>query len=200
MKPIYIYFSFRHFKKDNKMIVATVAYTDYEGKNLACERTDEVVPWGDSNYIKMIQSYGNALEFIYEKQEKFKSYGFDKVVIVTDNKILYNWILNNECKSFNVWFKAAAKPFRAGGEREITIDVGLGVLAPRDLAYKYCKLEMLDASLKMTSKGIKVLNKEETVEDTRLKEEEDYNNYAMISITDMLKDEVEDKVQAEGFM
>lgn len=161
MKPVYIYFSFRHFQEEDKMVVATSAYADPDGKKQLGMRVVEVKAWDSNNYVKILQSYANALNYIYDKQETLKKNGFDQVILMTSNKILHGWLVNNECNNHRKWFKIANKSFRSGAKKEIEIAVGLGLLAKSDLAYKYCKLELVDANLKMTYRGVSIATDEE---------------------------------------
>ena len=181
------------------MIAACASYSDFAGKNMLTLKITELKPWDDNNYVKMIQSYANALNYIYENQERFNKAGFTHIVLVTDNKILHNWIANGESHGHSKWFKAANKPFRAGAEKQIRIDVGLGELAAGDLAYKYCKPEYVNATLEKTYKGIRIVPNEEVKKAEEVKN--DAEEIEMFSIEQLLganKDAAD--VKFEGFV
>ena len=201
MKPVYIYFSFRHFQKSgDRMVVATAAYAEPEGKTLLGMKVVEVTPWSENNYVKVLQSYANALNYIYEKQETLKKNGYDQVVLMTSNKILYGWLINNECNSHHKWFKLANRPFRTGAKKELTISTGLGVLTDKDLAYKYCKLEMVNASLKQTYRGVTTVAPEDAEQIKKDKEKEE-DGIKMVSIDALLAmDDMAADISFDGFI
>ena len=192
MKPIYVYFSFRHIKKVDRMIASVAMYLDPEGTKLLNVRVTELNPWDNNNYVKTIQSYANVLNVLYEKQAMLDAYGFDQVVLMTDNKVLHGWIANGSSHGHAEWFKRANRPFRVGGEKEITVTVGLGMLASGNPAYKFCKPEYVDHSVVITKRGVHIISEEE--EKAEAKEDEP----ELFSVQDILVGDATPSVAIEG--
>ena len=199
MKPVYVYFSFRHNKKEDRMFVATAMYADPDGKVIVGLKIDEAIPWEDSNYVKSLQAYANALNYIYSMQDKLMAKGVTTVVLMTDNKVLYNWIETGKCHGFSEWFKMIHKPFRVGASKEIVLQVSLGEIANSDLAYKYCKADYIGKKLEVTYRGVSIVDDEEQqgVAKKAAVEEE----VKLLSIEEILKrDGIASNVEIDGFV
>jgi hypothetical protein len=148
----------------------------------------------------MIQSYANALNYIYSKQTELDKYKIDTVVLMTSNKILHGWIEKGESHGFKEWFKMIHRPFRTGASKEIMLRVSLGELAASDLAYKYCKPELLENKLELTYRGVRIVPKEE-VEQQRVVEETSAEPIRLLSIEEILKrDGIANSVDVDGFV
>ena len=157
MKLAFVHFSYRHVKKDNKILMAVVVYCSVEPKssNIVGLSVSSDELWdGHSNIVKAMQAYENALSYIYSKQESMREAGFTNAVLVTSNRILHKSIKDGKNRYYNDWLDRANAPYRAGGMKEITIPVGLCAVAESDMAYKYCSTNMLNCKISKTNRGI----------------------------------------------
>ncbi len=199
MKPIYVFFGFRHNKKDNRMIVAVAMYNspDADITNLGCLKVSELNPWDSSDYVKIIQSYANALNYIYSMQAQLDKYGYDTVVLMTPNKILHGWLAKGESHGFKEWFAGVHRPFRTGSNKEITLRVSLGELATCDPVYKYCNPELVGKRLRITYRGVQAIPEHEVKEAEAKADAE--NQPRMLSIAEILRrDELVGDVSVDG--
>ena len=199
MKPIYVYFAFRHNKKENRMIAAVGLFGDPEGTKLGALRISELTPWDSNDYIKIIQSYANALNYIYNMQSELDKYGYDTAVLMTNNKILHGWITKGESHGFKEWFAGVHRPFRTGSNKEIKIRVALGELAASNPVYQHCRPDKCGQQLEQTYRGVRVVPAEEVRARKEMEEQLNDKPKRMLSIREILeRDELVGKVTIDG--
>ncbi|MEM4385949.1 MAG: hypothetical protein QXD03_05320 [Candidatus Anstonellales archaeon] len=158
-KSIYCQFSFRRPKGEEYGYFSVVFYRDKECTDTIGYKTIKERLWVNNQFITAIQSFEVALRVISENQGKLINAGVDKVYLVIDNRLLIDWILNpNKSKRFKRYISRAFKNYRFGGDREITIGVGLCGSVSYNKAYKYCNEKYIkDESVKV-EKVVSVLD------------------------------------------
>lgn len=144
-RTVYEHFSFRRPRGEEYGYFAVAFFLDYDGspKKLTAQMTRKIKLWNkDSQFITACQSYENALYMIHKWQGIMASKGITNVILVTDDSALANWIENpNKNKTYAPWMRKACEKYRAGQEKEILIDVGLGVVREYEKSHKFCKEE-----------------------------------------------------------
>lgn len=125
METIYCSFSCRRIKGTNAGLFTVSLYLDLEGKRYIEGYTRKIKLWEDQQYVTAIQSLENALFFIWECQGRLQ---INRVILVTDNRILAGWIENPyRNKRYTDHVLKALYPYKIGGPREIFIPIGLTV-------------------------------------------------------------------------
>ena len=144
MKIVYCHFSFRRPKDKNYGIFACALYADSAGKRLVTRSVVAQNLWCDHQHITAIQAYANALNKVYEWQDKLIEKEVTNVLFVTDNTNLAGWIANpKKNRDFRGYMERAYKPFHSGNKE---LRIGVGMCEPRKLekSYKICKEELVE--------------------------------------------------------
>lgn len=137
---VYCHFSFKRPKGKAYGLFAVAFYRDFIGKQLIHHVTKRLELWKDHQFVTAIQSYGYALNCIYELQGMMKDANISQVMLVTDNSTLAGWIeYPKKSKAYLPYMEKAVKPYRTGSYKEIVIGVGLCEVRSSEKAYKYCK-------------------------------------------------------------
>lgn len=204
MKTCYAYFAARHNKDDDRLIVSTAVYTEYNGNRPFAVAVDEVVSWSDSTYVRTIQAFASTLNYIYSWQDRLIAAGFECVALVTNNRSIFKAIAYDDCR-YDAAYGSACEPFRSGGSKELKIQVALANLCEYNLAYKYCDKAYAENGIKFTNRGVTVMTKEENeqikadAKETAVKAAEAEEN--TLSVADLLaRDEALSNVKVSGFV
>lgn len=141
-KTVYCHFSFKRPKGKDYGLFAVAFYLDPEGKILTAQATRKLPLWKDHQFVTAIQAYEHALYSIHNWQGIMRSKGINNVLLVTDNSTLAGWIENpKKNKAYVEYMNRAVAPYKAGGEKEIILRIGLCEVRDYEKSYKFCKEE-----------------------------------------------------------
>ena len=143
-RTVYCNFSFRRPKGKDYGLFAVAFYNKQSDRKPTAKITKRIKLWQGSQYLTAVQSYGFALEMIYEWQGIMKSKGISNVVLVTDNSVIAGWIENhNKNKNYTKYMDSVVSDYRVGGSKEIILNVGIADVCKYEKSYKYCKEEFV---------------------------------------------------------
>lgn len=141
-KVVYLHFSSRRPNNEAFGMFSVACYADYEAKKLLTKEVTALELWDDSQHISAIQSYYNALDYIYRHQAEMQRVGITNVMLVTNNSTLVKWILNEGRNKYYIhWVDFATKQFRFGQKKEIVLGVGLLNARDTEKSKQYCLLK-----------------------------------------------------------
>jgi hypothetical protein len=138
---VYCHFSFKRPNKgvEGYGLFAVAFYRDAEGKKVIYHVTKKMNLWQNHQFITAIQSYENALRVISELQGDMINNRIRRVILVTDNSTLAGWIMNpKKNKAYTDYMNKAVEKYRAGGPRQIMVDIELDEVREYEKSYKYC--------------------------------------------------------------
>lgn len=141
-KTIFLHFSSRRPNGKQFGMFSVACYADYNAKKLLTKEVTAMELWDDSQHISSIQSYYNALDYIYRHQAEMQAVGIGNVMLVTNNSTLVKWILNEgRNKYYMNWVDFATKQFRFGQNKEIILGVGILNARETEKSKQYCILK-----------------------------------------------------------
>lgn len=139
-ETIYMHFSFRKPKDAEYALFGQVCFadTDFRKRIMYNVKPDKLwVP--ESQHINSIQSYIEALDYIFKIQSDALNAGFKRVMLVTNNSSLSNWILGKgRNKYYNSIVDDAIEPYRFGAPKALNIGVGLMEPVENEKAKRFC--------------------------------------------------------------
>lgn len=160
-KVAYCHFGVRRPKGAKYGIFSCLIYSDKYGFNLASRKVMAIELWKDHQYVTYCQSYWFALKCLWEWQGKLYNVGVGRVMLVTDNSVLANWIVKpNKNSKYSGYMHKASKDFAVGGANELILDVGI-MKPTENKANKYCREEFIEN--KEDLRGYKGLINKDTV-------------------------------------
>lgn len=143
-REVYCHFSFRKPNDKHYGIFATAMYNGENSRCMLGAKTVALTLWEDQQHIKAIQSYANALEYIFQVQGKLLAKGVTDVILVTDNSNLHGWITDMpENHKYKKYMQRAVEPYRQGGSKQLNVSVGLHTVVEREKSHKFCKEELI---------------------------------------------------------
>lgn len=141
-KTIYLHFSSRRPTGKQFGMFSVACYADYNAKKLITKEVTALELWEDNQHISAIQSYYNALDYIYRHQAEMQRVGITNIMLVTNNSTLVKWILNEGRNKYYIhWIDFATKQFRFGQNKEIILGVGLLNARDTEKSKQYCILK-----------------------------------------------------------
>ena len=143
-KTIFLSFSYRKPKDKPYGFFASACYNDPNCDSLITKEVMARKMWeDDSQHISAIQSYYEALCYIYRHQREMMDNGITNVVLVTGNYALTNWVLGRgRNKEYINYTNRVCSPFRFGASKEIVIGVGLMGAVEHEKTKKYCRANL----------------------------------------------------------
>lgn len=137
---VYLHFSFRKPKDEKYAFFSCVCFYDREFKKMITKYvTTDVLWYPSSQHINSIQSYYMALNYIFNHQNDMIRNGISRVILVTNNSSLTNWILGRgRNKYYREYISKVCEPFRFGCAKEIGVGVGILEAVDKELSKRYC--------------------------------------------------------------
>lgn len=147
MKPIvYMHFAYKKPKnEDGKAIFALAIYKDRNYNELLIKDVKYLPVWVEDQNAIAIQSYVNALEYIFENQGRMSKLGIKNILLVTSNSLLINWLTKD---GRNRYYRDMAiresKQYRFGQKKGIELGVGLMGAGEKDKVKKFCHMKFVE--------------------------------------------------------
>lgn len=141
-KTIYLHFSFRRPNNKTYGMFSVACFADNEASKLITKEITANILWEDSQHMAAIQSYHNALDYIYRHQAEMINAGISNVMLVTNNSTLVKWIMNEGRNIYYLnWIDKATRQFRFGQNKEIILGVGLLNARDNEKSKQYCNIK-----------------------------------------------------------
>lgn len=134
---VYVHTDSRVPVGEDTVYYSTVLVANSKGSDVVRYDTYKDILKSDNVYLRAIQSYKNALDFVYKNQGELIKNGVSDVIIVLDNATVRKWIEVGAPIKYRDELNRIHNIYGFGGSKGINITVGLGGKKLKNIASKY---------------------------------------------------------------